>query len=144
MTVVVDASVALKWVFQEEWTPNALALWDAWQQAGERLIAPTVFRAEVSNVAYKRVRRKEITLLDAVEAADTLLGIVAAEEPDGLYRRALDLAASYSLDAVHDSLYLALADLHGCALWTADRRFVKAVQPYRASVHWIGEARLAA
>ncbi len=140
MTVVVDASVALKWVFQEDGTRQALALWDAWQSAGERVIAPPLFRAEVANVAYQRVRRKEITVLEAVEATDALLGIVAVEEPDGLYRRALDLAASYALDAAYDSLYLALADLGGYALWTADRRFVNAVRPYVPSVHWIGEA----
>jgi predicted nucleic acid-binding protein len=140
VTVVVDASVALKWVFQEDRSHAALALWDAWEESGERLVAPPLFRAEVANVAFQRVRRKEITLLDAVEATDTLLSIVRVEEPDRLYRRALDLAASYSLGAVYDSLYLALADIHGCPLWTADRPFAKAVQPYVPSVHWIGEA----
>ena len=40
MTVVVDASVALKWVLEEDGTDEALALWDRWQTAGERLIAP--------------------------------------------------------------------------------------------------------
>ena len=40
MTVVVDASVALKWVLQETHTEEALDLWDRWQEGDERIVAP--------------------------------------------------------------------------------------------------------
>jgi predicted nucleic acid-binding protein len=138
VTVVVDASLAFKWAFEEELTDRALALWDSWQHAAERLIAPPTFRAEVINAAHQRVRLRQNTLLDAIESTDLLLEAVAIEEPRGLYRRALDLASAYSLGATYDALYLALADAYGCPVVTADRRFARAVKGAPVEVRWLG------
>ncbi len=65
MTVVVDACLALKWSLEEEDTKEALALWDQWQDAAEQVIVPPIFRSEVTNVLYRRVRRAQMRLDDA-------------------------------------------------------------------------------
>lgn len=52
MTIVIDASVALKWFVEEEGTRQAAAL-----LAGQyRLIAPALIVAEVANAGWKAVR----------------------------------------------------------------------------------------
>ncbi len=127
MTVVVDASVALRWVIEEDGTDEALALWDRWQAAGERLIAPPIFRAEVANTLRQFVRRSVVTASEADDLLDTLLEIVAMEEPPSLYARALRMAHELDLGAVYDALYLALAERQSCEIWTADRKLARAV-----------------
>ena len=141
MTVVVDASLALKWVVEEEDTEPAIALRAEWFEMGELLLAPSIFGAEVTNALHRKARRGEMDLGDAQRAAGYLVSAVAPGEPPGLYGRALDLAAAFRLGAVYDGLYVALAELEGCEMWTADRRLVNAVQRDFPQVRWVGEAR---
>jgi predicted nucleic acid-binding protein len=127
VTVVVDASVALKWVLEEDGTDEALALWDRWQAAGERVVAPPIFRAEVANALRQVVRRGLATTREAADLLETLLETVAVEEPPPLYGRSLEMAHAFDLGSVYDALYLALAESEGCEVWTADRRLARAV-----------------
>lgn len=139
MTVVVDASVALKWALEEVHTEDALALWDRWQAAGERVIAPPLFRSEVTNALHQRVRRGQLQVFDAANILGTLVAIVATDEPEGLYDRALSLASALDLSSTYDATYLALAEFEACEMWTADLRFVHSVQDRFRQVRAIGE-----
>ncbi len=139
MTVVIDASLALKWALLEDHTEEALALWDRWQTTSEHLISPPVFRSEVANALHQRVRRREISPADAAEMLDTLLSLVDTDEPSVLYDRALALAGALGQGAVYDSLYLALAEMWDCEMWTADRRFARASRKRSASVRCVGD-----
>ncbi len=67
MTVVVDASVALKWVLQERDTEQALILWDRWQAAEEFVAAPPIFRSEVTNAVYQSVRHGHFSVKGGVK-----------------------------------------------------------------------------
>lgn len=52
-SVVVDASLALKWVLFEKHTPEAHALLAGWE-AGEAVrIVPALFAFEAANVLYR-------------------------------------------------------------------------------------------
>ena len=139
MTVVVDASVALKWVLQEEYTAEALALRSRWQDAAELIIAPPIFKSEVTNVLHRRARREELTPDDARDLLDALLPAVATADPAGLYRRALAMAVELTLHTVYDALYLALAESEGCEFWTADLPFVRSVRQQFPRVRWVSE-----
>ena len=57
--IVVDASVAVKWVLDEPDSAAAVALRD------EELIAPVLWLAEASNVLWRRVRISEVTADEA-------------------------------------------------------------------------------
>ena len=127
MTIVVDASLALKWVLEEDGTDEALALWDRWQAAGERVVAPPVFRAEVANTLRQVVRGSLATTQEAGDLLETLLETVGVEEPPTLYGRSLEIAHAFDLGAVYDALYLALAESENCEVWTADRKLARAV-----------------
>jgi predicted nucleic acid-binding protein len=55
-----------------------------------------------------------------------------------LHWRAMDLAERFSLPAVYDAHYLALAERLGGEFWTADRRLVEAVQGALPWVRLVG------
>ena len=139
MAVVVDASLAVKWVVPEDDSEQALLLLDSWQVGVQRLLAPPLFKAEVTNVLHQKVLQGVLGRDDALEADDTLLSLVGVLDPNGLYTRALTLASELQLRWTYDALYLALAEAQGCEMWTADRRFVRSVQARYGRVRWIGE-----
>ncbi len=104
------------------------------------MLSPPIFRSEITNVLHRKVRRGDLERSEAVEGLEQLMSAVAIDDPPGLYRRALDLAVAFRLGAVYDSLYVALAELEGCEMWTADRRLVNAVHRDFPHVRWVGEA----
>jgi predicted nucleic acid-binding protein len=65
--VVVDASLAVKWVVDEPYSSEARALLDRWGDDGRRLLAPALFLYEVTNVLAKRIQRRQLTLEQAKE-----------------------------------------------------------------------------
>ncbi len=142
MTVVVDASVALKWVLEEELTGEALALRMRWVGSEELTIAPPIFRSEVTNVLHRAVRRGHLDSAAASSGLGFLLASTAIEEPPGLYGRASDIAAELNQGATYDAQYIALAEHHECDMWTADRRLVRAAQRRFPAVRWLGEVLL--
>ena len=117
---VVDASIAIKWVIQEEGTPAALRL----RQAG-RLIAPDLLVAECANILWKKVQRGELSKDEALLAARLLEGADIELLPT---RSLLGAAARMAIELDHpayDCLYLALAAAQDCRFVTADARLLR-------------------
>ena len=121
MTVVVDASVAVKWVLRENGSDAADALLDE-----DGLIAPAIWLAEAANALWRRARMSEIA---ADEARERLLELqnapVASIAIDAHIEQALMLATRLG-HPVYDCLYLALAVRQNTHVVTADRRFASA------------------
>ena len=124
MTVVIDASVAAKWFFEEPGHEPARALLDG----ADLLIAPSIILAEIANVAWKRFRRKDISREDAEDVAR----LMAAPFSNIVPLQDLATAAarlSLALDhPVHDCLYLAVASRERARLVTADRNLAAKAQ----------------
>ena len=139
MTVVVDANIAVKWVAQEFDSAEAVSLYRDWTERAELLIAPPIFRPEVTNVLHQKIRRGELGLDTALEALEAIHDAVSIHEPAGLYADALSIAQAIDVGATYDPLYLALAEAERCDLWTADKRFVQAVGYRSSRVRWLGE-----
>jgi predicted nucleic acid-binding protein len=120
MTIVVDASVALKWYLREDDSEAALAL----LASGERLVAPNLIVAELCNGAWRLIRRGELR--------PEQLAIIAKAAPDAF--TALHGSASLAARAaaialeldhpVYDGVYLALSEAQDAPLVTADRRLL--------------------
>lgn len=139
MTVVVDANIAVKWVTNEHDSPEAVSLYQAWTNRSEFVIAPPIFRSEVTNVLHRKIRRGELDFVNAVNAVESLFAAVSIQEPASLYTDALSIARAIDVAAAYDPIYLALAEVERCDLWTADKRFVRAVGYKSPRVRWIGE-----
>lgn len=120
--IVVDASVAIKWLFPEEGFEQAKALRHSY-----RCIAPQIVYAECSTVIWKKARRSELTKNEALRATAFVetfsIEVISLKE---LVPLAVDL--SLALDhAVYDCFYLALAAIQDCQLVTADTKLHRKV-----------------
>jgi predicted nucleic acid-binding protein len=141
-SVVVDASVVAKWVLDEPYSEEAVALLRAWISQEMRLLAPAWMTTEVTSILYKRMRKGDITIEAArASLASLLLTDITFDYDSTLSVRALDLAYQHGLSAPYDAHYLALAEREACELWTADERLWNAVKGKLAWVRWIGDYR---
>lgn len=122
MTLVVDASVALKWFVPEELEDEA----DALAGRGD-LVAPDLIFSEMGNALWGRAARG---LLPRVEAERCLEAFEAAAltviESPPLARRALAIALDLG-HPIYDCVYLACAERLGAPLVTADSRLFRKV-----------------
>ena len=59
--VVVDASVAFKWLVEEENSDKATALTRLWDDEGTHLAAPPLMPFEVANALHRRVVRGDLS-----------------------------------------------------------------------------------
>ena len=138
--VVVDASVAFKWLVEEENSDKATALTRLWDDEGAQLAAPPLLPFEVANALHRRVLRGELSVEVAGGLMQDLmsLGLVLHDTPN-LHVRALELASQLDQGAIYDAHYLALAESLGCELWTADERFYRAAGSGVDNLRWIGD-----
>jgi predicted nucleic acid-binding protein len=119
-TLVIDASIAIKWVVEEDGTVEALAV-----RGRAKLIAPELLTAECANILWKKVQRAELATDEALLAARLL----QAADIEFLPTRALlEAATEIAIElnhAAYDCLYLALAAERDCRFTTADDSFVR-------------------
>ena len=125
MSLVVDASVVVKWFVQEALSPNAERV----LQAEGALFAPALLVVEVTNIAWTKALRGEIAREQAHLIATSIHQGPVELIPDPLlHQRALGLGFE-SAHSVSDCLYLALAERLACPLVTADERLVRKLAP---------------
>ncbi len=138
--VVVDASLAVKWLVEEDDSDKAHALLESWVAQDVTRIAPYLMPFEVANVLHRRVIRREFSVDIGTRMMARLLGSqLQFHYSPKLHIRALELASELRQGAVYDAHYLALAEEFGCELWTADRRFHRATSQSIENLRWIGE-----
>ncbi len=141
-SLVVDSSVALKWQVSENWSDVASQMLTDWVSQGVNVMAPSLLTGEIANALYKRVRRGEITIGDAVASMNDFLAFDIEYIPlRDVSVRALALAEQFALKATYDAHYLALAEREGCELWTADERLWNSVKDRLGWVQWIGNVQ---
>jgi predicted nucleic acid-binding protein len=124
--LVIDASVGLKWIVEEEDSDLAGAA-----AQGRSLYAPALFAYEAANALQMRVRRGLLTVPAARDAfadlARSPLILVPASYASVV--PAMTIAGELS-HTVYDSAYLALAAELGCPMLTADRRLHEAAKTH--------------
>lgn len=133
MSLVIDASVALKWVFEEPGTDAAFAL------RQEQLVAPALWLAEAANALWRHVRLGEITAEEAFARMTQLTQAPVTPVPiERHVQRALEIATELR-HPVYDCVYLAVALQRGEEFVTDDRRFAIAVA---ARPEWAERVRI--
>ncbi len=120
MRIVIDASVAVKWVLNEPRTEAAVALRQL------ELLAPALWLAEAANALWRHVRLGEFNSEQALARLSELeKAPVASLAIEPHVAHALRLAAEGD-HPVYDCIYLAVALHQSTHVVTDDRRFVAA------------------
>ena len=124
---VLDTSVVLKWIRQEEILANrALSILYTYLEGRNRLIVPTLLAYEVANVLrYK----PELSTADVVLALQSLfdLGLEWVSASSILRQRAVVIARTYDI-MVYDAAFAAVAESVGATFVTADARLVQRLE----------------
>lgn len=137
--LVVDASVAVKWLVPESHADAALVA-----LSGEySLLAPDLIWAEVGNTLWKKWRRRELQEAEASRLLQDFRRFpLRMYASDALLDLAWGVATRYRR-SLYDSLYLALASHRGCQLVTADRRLYRHLErsPLGSRLLWVEDLR---
>ena len=140
ITLVLDASVAVKWAMpsaNEPLTKESLSLFERYRNGEVDFVVPDIFWAEVGKVFWKGARRRRWSQ-DAAEsvAADFKARDFVTVPSQVLLPGALRIA--FTCDrSVYDCLYAALAVEAKTDLITADEKLANALAA-RLPVKWLG------
>lgn len=129
MPIVVDTSVAIKWVVTEEFTDNAQALLDNYQRRNDPILVPSLFSYEAANVLYGFVGTGILSIDECKQAIFDLSKLVQPLQPDPrLVVRAVAITHMLGTAKTYDAHFLALAERTRSTYWTPDGRFCRAVR----------------
>lgn len=121
--LVIDASVAVKWVIEEEGSAAAVAL-----RPNFTFAAPDLLVAECANILWKKTQKGELTPAEGAMAARLLERAGIELMPMGkLLVEATALAVELGHPA-YDCIYLAFARQHQWQFVTADTRLLRTVR----------------
>lgn len=116
---VIDASVVVKWFSQEEGSDRALAVRDGHVAGKRTLVAPDLLVYEIANaLRFKPGFGPRVTAKAIEDLFNLQLDLTVPSRE--LVSRASELAHSYGITA-YDSAYLALGELMGSEVITADK-----------------------
>ncbi|MHB8883609.1 MAG: type II toxin-antitoxin system VapC family toxin [Methylovirgula sp.] len=128
MSLVLDASLALAWYFEDESTLATEELLD--QVARTGAVVPPLWRLEVVNGFQSGIRRERIDPAYRDASLADLRQLPIAIDPDSdayIWATTLGLSDSYEL-TIYDACYLELAQRRNLPLATHDRQLRQAAQ----------------
>ncbi|MFN3657756.1 MAG: type II toxin-antitoxin system VapC family toxin [Pseudolabrys sp.] len=114
MSLIVDSSVAVKWVADEPGSDRARALY-----LSDECWAPALIMVDVGNALWKKCRMKLVTFEQATAALRALPDRIRLFDMPDLAPRAFALAADLD-HPIYDCFYLALAERERVPLVCAD------------------------
>jgi predicted nucleic acid-binding protein len=121
--MIVDASVAFKWIVAEPDSPIAIA----WIGQGA-LRAPHLIHSEVGNALTKRIRSGQFASSEgAGERLGRLSQLLATVDETPLIERALEMAVTLD-HSFYDCVYAALAEANSEELLTSDKVFAAKIE----------------
>ena len=115
--LVVDASVVVAWLFDDEDEPRADRVLDRLVEEGA--LAPQLVHLETRNALLTAARRGRLSRRGIKERLDTLKDLPIRTDADPDLESAFNLARTHGL-TIYDALYLELAKREGAELATLD------------------------
>ena len=116
--MIVDASMAMAWCFEDERSDETDAVLASVVASGG--VVPPLWSAEVANVLVVAERRGRISPADVAQFVDLLERLpLSVWEPDGSMSEVIACARQYDLSA-YDATYLVAAMREGLPLATLD------------------------
>jgi len=138
-SIIVDASVAIKWFIPEIHALTATSLLDK----NLKLSAPDLIYAEVGNILWKKLRLKELTIDIAYSILTDFKKIpFEIHTNEALLNAAWQIATAYNC-TVYDSLYVALAEIKQGLLVTADKTLYNTLKstPLAKTLLWVEDVK---
>ncbi|MEX2016978.1 MAG: type II toxin-antitoxin system VapC family toxin [Candidatus Pacearchaeota archaeon] len=119
---IIDTSIAVKWFLNEKNSDKALQLKESFLRGELILVAPDLILLEILN-ALKYNKKKESELIRANrDVFDLNMNMV--EINNSLLIKAIENSIKYDI-TIYDALYVAVAQIHGVPLITADTGLYK-------------------
>lgn len=131
---VVDCSIAVSWLLEDEATPRTDALLDRLRNDGAH--APGVWRLELGNALAQAERRERISsarVAAYLDIVDRLPIVTDMETESRAFREILALARRLGL-TTYDAAYLELAMRREAELATLDKALIRAARRVSVSV----------
>jgi predicted nucleic acid-binding protein len=128
MSLVLDSSATLAWIFSDESKPAIDAIFD--QIAEQGAVVPALWVLEVANSLTVAVRRERISPLERSDALADLSALEISIDPETerhAWKATLQLADHHGL-TVYDAAYLELAQRKRMPLVTLDRALASAAR----------------
>lgn len=125
--LVIDPSVALAWLLEDETTPEAIAIRQELQNSAEAWI-PSHWWLEMANALLMAERRKRISSAGVTQALAMIEALPFEEDDETAEQipaRTLTLARTHEL-TIYDAAYLELAQRRGARLASFDAKLIKA------------------
>ena len=119
-TLVVDASIALTWCFEDEASPKTDLLFERVRDEGA--VVPALWHLELGNVLLQAEKRGRITASDVTVRLELIAALPITtdhEAANSAWREILTLARAEGL-TTYDAAYLELAIRRGALLLTQD------------------------
>lgn len=141
LTLIVDASVAVRAVLPVEEKPIIQRLFEGWHEAFTRICAPDILLPEAMSVIRRGIFERWISEAEGQIAVEDIfrLGMEVISSDTQSCLAALAWAGRLGQSKAYDGFYLALAERLNAELWTADKRlFNRAKQLGVDWVRWIG------
>ena len=117
---IIDASIAAKWIFYEKDSDQT----EIFLKKIDRMLVPYLFLIEMSSIISKKVRKRELSISEALEKRKELEDLnfqVFSEK--AILKLAFDISISLPI-TIYDANYLALAIKKEGKLYTSDNRLV--------------------
>ena len=131
MAFVLDSSVALAWLLQDEANERTDALADRLEQ--ENAHVPSIWSLEVGNALMNALRRKRISDGDLDNCISTLSALPIEVDTTADIAGVLLIARRFSLTS-YDAAYLELAQRRGFPLATLDEKLRQASKALKVTV----------
>lgn len=131
MAFVLDSSVALAWLLQDEANERTDALADRLEQ--ENAHVPSIWPLEVGNALMTALRRKRISDDDFDRCISALSALPIEVDTVADLAGVLSIARRFSLTS-YDAAYLDLAQRRGVPLATLDGKLRQACKALKVSV----------
>jgi len=126
VSVVIDASVALTWCFEDEASPQTDALFERVRDGGA--VVPALWHLELANVLLQAEKRGRIATGDVATRLELIAELPIATDHEAAaraWREVIALARAERL-TVYDAAYLELAVRRGLPLSSRDDALVGA------------------
>ncbi len=134
MSLVLDASVALSWVFQDETSPETIDIAIKVRKKGA--IVPALWHLELINIIILGERRGRIIQIETTERLSFLASLPIVTDPETINRAwsdILSLARTHGLTS-YDATYFELAIRKNLPLATLDKKLSAAAKSIGVAV----------